>query len=97
MNGTIIGLLILSGVLILAGVAVLVFAKSSRIVREARKQNAPREWLLVDAYSSLQARPGFPQTYGEALAFLKEHVGGPFVRADMDNAIIFFDGRKIAR
>ena len=39
------------------------------IAREARKENAPREWLLVDAYSSLQCRPGIPQTYGEALEF----------------------------
>lgn len=73
------------------------FLNLRRIAKEDRKYNAPREWLLVDAYSSLQARPGVPQTYGEALAFLKEHVGGPFVRVDRENAIIFFDGRKIVR
>ena len=70
------------------------FANLWGIAREARKENAPREWLLVDAYSSLQCRPGIPQTYGEALEFLRDNVRAPFVRADFDNSIIFFDGRK---
>jgi hypothetical protein len=65
------------------------------IARAARRENAPREWLFVNAYGPQQARAGIPQTYGEALDFLKEHIGCSFVRADLDNAIIFFDGRKL--
>ena len=72
------------------------FVKLWGIAKDARKEAAPREWLLVDAYSPLQSRPGIPQTYGEALEFLRINVRAPFVRADHDNAIIFFDGRKIA-
>ena len=63
--------------------------------RRARVENAPREWLFVNAYGPQQARAGLPQTYGEALDFLKEHIGCSFIRADHDNAIIFFDGRKL--
>ena len=74
------------------------FLKMWGIAREARQENAPRQWLLVDAYSAMQSRPGVPQTYGEALEFLRDNVGGyPVVRIDHEAAIIFFDGRKPAR
>jgi hypothetical protein len=73
------------------------FANLWGIARNARKENAPREWLLVDAYGPSQSRPGVPLTYGEALEFLKNNVARPFVRVDMDNSIIFFDGRKADR
>lgn len=67
------------------------------IARAARKENAPRVWLFVNAYGPEQSRPGIPQTYFEALEFLKENVGSPFIQADHDNAIIFFDGRPKGR
>ncbi len=71
------------------------FLKLWGIGRAARKENAPREWIFVNAYGPQQARAGIPQTYPEALEFLKNHVGCSFVRVDMENSIIFFDGRKL--
>ncbi len=70
-------------------------AKIRAIAREARKQNEPRNWLFVNAYGSQQAQAGVAMTYREALEFLKNHIGCSFVQADHDNAIIFFDGRRL--
>jgi hypothetical protein len=69
------------------------FANLWGIARAARQENAPKNWLLIDAYSSTQCRPGVPQTYAEALDFLRVNIRAPFVRVDFDNSIIFFDGR----
>ncbi len=66
------------------------------IAKDARRENAPREWLFVNAYGPEQTRLGEPLTYWEALDFLKEHIGCSFVRVDKENSIIFFDGRKLA-
>jgi hypothetical protein len=63
--------------------------------KAARAENSPRVWTFVNAYGPQQATADIPQTFHEACAFLREHVGCSFVRADHDNAIIFFDGRKL--
>jgi hypothetical protein len=68
------------------------------IARDARKDNAPREWILVDAYSAFQARPGVRLTHGEALQWVRDNLrAAPIVQTDFDNSIIFFDGRKPER
>lgn len=71
------------------------FLRLRAIARDARVENRPREWLFVNAYGPQQSRPGIPQTYPEALQFMRDNVGCPFISADLDNAIIFFDGRKL--
>lgn len=71
------------------------FLRLCRISRDARRENAPREWLFVHAYGPEQTRPGYPQTYGEALEFMRFALQGRFVRVDFDNSIIFFDCRKL--
>lgn len=88
---------------ILLGSAVVGFSvvsyvrsRKRKIAQEARDENAPRYWRLVNAYGPQQAEPGEPLTYNEALDFLKSHVGCAFVRADRERGIIFFDGRKLA-
>lgn len=71
------------------------FFKFRAIRKDEHARSAPREWLFVNAYGSQQARSGEPQTYGEALDFLKNHIGCSFVRSDRERGIIFFDGRKL--
>ncbi len=83
------------GLLIVLALVVRRYSKFRQIAGDARNDSTVRHWKLVNAYGPQQAEPPDALTFNEALAFLKEHVGCPFVRVDSERGIIFFDGRKL--
>ena len=69
------------------------FLESRSVAKANRESNQPRAWLFVDAYGPGQARVQTLMTFTEALSFLKENVGKPYVESEIPRGIIFFDGR----
>lgn len=61
---------------------------------EKIKRALPRNWLFVHAYGAQQVRPGYDQTFNEAIDFMRHALQASLVRIDWDNSIIFFDARK---
>lgn len=70
------------------------FLEMRSVAKAEREANRPRVWKFVNAYGPDQCLPRGLMSYNEALKFLKENVGCPFVQDDIPNGIIFFDGRR---